>query len=84
MQASLGEGGVTGIGESENNSLPDNCYFDSERETYLVREEGTRGSVRPAFDGIFPLLDGCVQRDVAGERYTVACEPSRFDHTLET
>lgn len=39
----------------ENSSLPDNCYFDSERETYMVQEEESATDLT----GSFPLVNCC-------------------------
>lgn len=93
--------GVMGIGESvvwQDQKIAlctDNCYFDSERETYLVQEERKRGRVCSGLDGIFPLVDMLFAKKLKRlffsffflnlQRcfHSCMCEPSRFDHRLE-
>lgn len=57
-------GGVMGIGESvvRQDQKITLCYFDSERETYLVQEKRKWGRVCFGLDWIFPLAD-CLQRN---------------------
>lgn len=58
-----------------------------------MQEERKRGRVCSGLDGIFPLVDCylqtnlkgffCFTCNVEGQYFTVACEPSCFDHSLE-